>query len=137
MKDMHNRLSVAVALDQSNITSDTTTAGNIIDRAGDESLEFVPFTGTITDGDYTVLVEHGDDSGLSDAAAVPDTQLLGTEAGASFTADTDDDSVSKIGYVGDKRYVRVSIVSTNTTTGGNIGVVALLGHPRHTADEPV
>lgn len=132
LRDIHNETEQKNALDNQVIASDTTTVGEIIDMRGFESLEFLMLMGTLTDGDYLPLIEHGDDSGLSDAAAVPDGQLLGTEAGAAFTADTDDNKVSKIGYRGDKRFVRLSIVSTNFGTGGaTLGAVAVQMQARH------
>ena len=130
-RDLHNHLNQKVALDTAAISSDTTTVGNIIDMQGFESLEFLLQLGAITDGAYAVLIEDGDDSGLSDAAAVSDAFLLGLEATAAFTA-TDDDKVSKIGYIGPKRFVRLSIVSTGTTTGAAaVGATAVQGHARH------
>jgi len=129
-QDLYNEIKQINALDIQTIASNTTTAGDIIDTAGYSSLTFVFQTGTLTDGDYTVLIQDGDDSGLSDAAAVADTELLGTEAGASFTADGDDNKTSKIGYVGVKRYVRLSIVSTSTSSGAVVGAIAILGHAR-------
>lgn len=129
MKDLYNNIKVMNALDTKAIASNTTTAGEIIDLKGFDSLAFAFQTGTITDGDYTLLIEEGNESNLSDAAAVADDDLLGTEAAASFTADTDDNAVSKIGYRGNKRYVRISVISTNVTTGGTVGAIAVLGHP--------
>ena len=111
------------------VATDTTTNGEIIDLAGYDSAAFLFQTGTVTDGDYTVLIQEGDESDLSDATAVADADLTATEASISFTADTDDDKVSKIGYTGVKRYVRFNIVSTNTSSGAVLGAQAVLGHP--------
>lgn len=130
MKDMKNNIKVSNALNIQAIATNTTTAGAIIDTKGFGDLTFVFQTGTITDGDYTLLIHEGNNSALSDAAAVADADLLGTEAAASFTADTDDNKVSKIGYRGNKRYVRLSVVSTNVTTGGTVGATAVQGHPQ-------
>ncbi|RLB87082.1 MAG: hypothetical protein DRH26_16305, partial [Deltaproteobacteria bacterium] len=69
------------------------------------------------------------ESDLSDAANVADADLFGTEAGASFTADTDDAKTGKIGYKGTKRYVRCNIVSTSTSTGALIAMLAILAAP--------
>ena len=65
-------------------------------------------------------------SALSDAAAVPDEFLLGTEAGASFQFD-DDNEVRKIGYIGPKRYVRLTITPAANTGNADISAVAVLG----------
>lgn len=133
-KDLHNKVKVMNAFDIQSISSDTTTNGDIIDLQGYESCEFIFQTGTITDGDYTVLIQEGDESDLSDAGAVADGDLLGTESNASFTSNDDDNKVSKIGYGGGKRYVRFNVVSSNTTSGGTVGAIAVLGHA---SQEPV
>ncbi len=121
------------AFDIQAIGTDTTTNGDVIDTQGYEAVSFFFQTGTITDGDYTVLIQEGDESDLSDASAVADADLLpagtGQEADASFDADTGDNQVSKIGYRGTKRYVRFNVVSTNTSTGGTVGAIAILEYP--------
>lgn len=124
LRDLHNNIAVESALNTAAISSNTTTVGNIVDLSGDEAVEFIVQAGTITDGTYDVLVEEGDDSGLSDAANVADTELLGTEAAIQFVA-AEDNAVEKIGYRGAKRYVRLSLVSTGVTTGGTFGGVAV------------
>lgn len=135
MKDLHSNILQKVALNIQAISSDTTTVGNIIDTRGFQSCEFVNISGTITDGDYALLIEHGDEANLSDAAPVADADLIGTEAAASFDADDDDNKALRVGYIGEKRYVRASLVSTNTTSGGTLGVLAILGHPHVAATD--
>lgn len=122
--DLHHQINTAVALDNQAITTDTTTVGNIIDTLNYNGLEFVIQSATLTDGAYTPKIEDGDDSGLSDAADVSTTYLLGTIAEATFAL-TDDDTSKRIGYVGKKRYVRLSLVSASTSTGGTLGAVAI------------
>lgn len=126
-REMASEIKQLNAFDIQTISSDTTTNGDIIDLQGFDSCTFLFQTGTVTDGDYTVLIQEGDDSGLSDAAAVADADLTATEASVSFTADTDDNVVSKIGYIGSKRYVRFNVVSANTTSGAVVGAQAVLG----------
>jgi hypothetical protein len=127
-KDIHSNVKTLIALDVGTISSDTTTVGNIIDTAGFEGLEFSIQSGTITDGAYALLLEEGDDSGLSDAAAVPSDNTLGVLTG--FAA-ANDDSVLRVGSIGKKRYQRLSVVSTGTTTGGtNFTAQAILGFPK-------
>ena len=96
-REMHNTKFPNVALDQQAITSDTTTVGNIIDiqqEPGFNSLEFYIQSGVITDGAYAILLEHGDDPGLSDAAPVPDDELTNLESTAGFVA-ADDQAVKR------------------------------------------
>lgn len=115
-------------------TDNTAIVSAIIDTQGYEACEFILNIGTNTDTNATfaVLVEDGDESDLSDNAAVADAQLLGTEAEAAFTAADDDGSCRKIGYLGGKRYVRVTVTPSGNDSG-NIFVsgVAVLGHPRN------
>jgi hypothetical protein len=114
------------------VTDDTPYVSTILDKADFDSALFAGIFGTNTDANatFTVLVEDGDDSGLSDAAAVADEYLLGIEAmGLDFA---DDNSVFKIGYIGPKRYIRVTI--TPSGNSGNIFFAAMWiqGHARKT-----
>ncbi|NUN51825.1 MAG: hypothetical protein HUU06_03420 [Planctomycetaceae bacterium] len=122
-RDLHNAIEVRRGISPVISTDDTPVASQIIDRQGFDALEFVIQTGVIDDANATfaVLVEDGDDSGLSDAAAVADAELLGTEAGAAFTY-ANDNVVRKIGYAGRKRYVRLTI----TPTGNSANAVGAL-----------
>lgn len=130
MRDLHNNIHIKRAISPVSSSSDTALTSQIIDTAGYESLEFVIATGSLSDAaaTFTVLVEHGATSNLSDAAAVDDAQLLGTEADASFD-EADDDKVFKIGYVGGKRYVRLTITPSGNGAASLIAAVAVLGHP--------
>jgi len=125
-RDLHNTIVAENALNVSSITTNTTTAGSIIDRSGSRALEFLIHSGPLTDGAYTPLIQHGDQPDLSDATAVDETDLLGTEAEAVFVP-TDDNAVKKIGYAGIKRYVRLNIVSTGVTSGGSLSAIAVKG----------
>lgn len=126
--DLHNQVTPAVAFKTEAIASDTTTAGEIIDMDGYYSLEFILQSGTLTTGTYTPVIQHGDDSGLSDVATVGTDFLLGTIADATYAV-TDDDTVKRIGYVGKKRYVRLSITSASSAAG-TMSAVAINSDPR-------
>ena len=133
MRDLHNNIHVARAISPVSVADNTAQVSQIIDRQGYQSLEFLIATGSVADADATfvVLVEDGDNSGLSDAASVTDANLLGTEALAGFQYD-DDNEVRKIGYIGDKRYVRLTITPVNNASAAVIAAVAVLGHPNYT-----
>lgn len=131
MRDLHNNLTPLRLISPNAATTDNTAwVSQIVDRQGFESLEMVLNIGSLADADatFTVLAEHGDQSNLSDAAPIADADLLGTEALAGFTF-ADDNSVRKIGYVGPKRYVRVTVTPVNNTAAAYVSGVALLGHP--------
>jgi len=127
--DLSTLIKTESAFNLQEITTNTTTAGNIIDTAGFESLDFVLLAGTITTGVFTPVIEDGDDSGLSDAAAVADDFLIGTEVAAVISGSGASDSTRRIGYVGKKRYVRLSEVSSGTASGF-VAAVAIKSAPR-------
>lgn len=112
------------------VTDNTAVVSGIVDMQGYDSLTFLIAAGTLADADATfaVLVEEGDDSGLSDAAAVADANLLGTEALAAFTF-ADDGEARKIGYIGNKRYVRCTVTPSANAGSAPLAVIPLQGHP--------
>lgn len=132
MRDLFNSLKFVPALAPlaTAIADNTAQVSAIIDRRGFDGLVFAIATGTLADADatFTVLVEAGDVANLSDAAAVPDSELNGTEAGASFTF-ADDSKVMKIGYIGSKRYVRLTITPAANAGAAPLTAIAVLGYP--------
>ena len=105
MRDTYHNLKFVTAIAPVAVTDNTPIVGAIISNAGFQSLTYAIQTGTLADADATfaVLLEHGDVANLSDAVAVPDENLLGTEALAGFTF-ADDAATRKLGYIGDKGY---------------------------------
>ena len=142
MRDQSNNLHILNAISPIAARTDNTAiVSSIIDRRGYDSLTFGIAVGTNTDADatFTVLVEDGENSALSDAAAVADENLVGTEALASYTF-ADDAESRKIGYVGGKRYVRLTITPANNAAGNIfVAALAILGMPHilPTANPPV
>lgn len=138
MRDLISNIQVKRALSPVSVADNTAQVSQIIDRQGYDSLSFLILTGSLADADATfaVLVEEGDVSNLSDAAAVADADLIsqtyGTapETAAAFTFAADD-NVRKIGYRGVKRYVRLTITPAANASAALLAAVALLGHPEH------
>lgn len=135
MKDLHNNIKVSTAIAPQSVSDNTALVSSIIDTRGFNSLEFAIATGSIADADatFTVLVEDGNNSNMSDNAAVADAELLSTEAAASFQFD-DDNETRKIGYIGAKRYVRLTITPAANASAALISAVAIQGHA---ANNPV
>lgn len=138
--DLHNNIKFTKAIAPAAATTDNTAyVSDVIDTNGFLATEFAAVFGSIADADvtFTVLVEDGNtgtpgSTTLSDAAAVDDAYLLGTEAGTvtSGAASSgaapgfaDDNKTTKIGYIGPKRYVRVTI--TPAANSGNIFCAAM------------
>jgi hypothetical protein len=133
MKDQMNHLYPKRVISPVSVADNTAQVGQIIDRAGFESLTYVIATGSIADADatFTVLLDEGDASNMSDAAAVADADLIGTEALAGFQFD-DDNECRKLGYKGNKRYTRLTITPVNNASAAVIAAVAILGNPAMT-----
>jgi hypothetical protein len=75
---------------------------------------------------------------IQSCMAVADADLLGAEALASFTF-THDDETRKLGYVGDKRYTRLTITPAANASAALFSAVTILGWPSvaATANPPV
>lgn len=130
MRDLYNNIEVRraespVAAAQ---TDNTAIVTEIIDMRGFKSCVFAVVLGTLADAAFTTvfLLEDGDDSGLSDNTPVIDAQMDPTEVVAAFDQ-ADDDQVRKIGYVGEKRYVRLTITPSDNTGNLPIAIIAIMG----------
>ena len=113
--------------------SSAARASAIIDTQGYNSLTLVLVNGTNTDATATfaVTMEHGDSSTLADTAVPATTDLIGTLALAGFTF-ANDGTTRKLGYVGNKRYVRMTVTPTSNDNGDwFLAGIAILGHPTH------
>lgn len=121
---LHSEIEYRRALSPVSVSDTTAQVSQIIDLQGCRGCEFIIATGSIADADatFTVLLEHGDVSNLSDAAAVPDSDLLGTEALAGFQFD-DDNETRKLGYIGTKRYVRLTITPVSNASAALLTAV--------------
>lgn len=130
-RDLYNNMKALLAISPQEIGSNGAVNGAIIDTAGFESLLFSIAAGTLTDGAYTPSMTEGDESDLSDGTTVAAGDMLGTVAGATFAAADDDDVVKKVGYRGNKQYVRLTLTAASVTNGGFFSATAHLGHPRN------
>ena len=139
-RDLHNHIHPVRGVSPVATAGDNTAiVSQIIDRQGFNALEFLIACGAIPDADatYTCLVEHDDVIGFGTAVAVPDEELLGLESQASFIF-SDDNKIFKIGYVGYKQFVRVTLTPANNTGATLICIIAVLAEPKFlpTANPP-
>ena len=137
--DLHNRIAVKRAISPVSIADNTAAVSQILDMQGQMAACLVIATGSIADANvtFTVLLEEGDVSNLSDAAAVADADLIGTEALAGFQYD-DDNECRKLGYKGSKRYTRLTITPVANASAALLSAVAVLSGPQSapTANPP-
>ena len=127
-RELKSNLRCIEALAPQAISSDTTTDGAAIDLRGYDSCLFALHAGTLTDGTYTPVIEESATGTFTgEETAVADADLTNTEANTAMAA-TDDNTVKTIGYIGVKDYVRFTLTSASTSTGGTLGCLAILGH---------
>ena len=128
MKDNFNEINVKRVLSPASVADNTAQVGEIVDSKGFNSLTYLIATGSLADADatFTVLLEDGAAANLSDAVAVADAYLLGTEALASFIF-SDDNKCFKLGYIGNKRYTRLTITPGGNASAALLSAVAVLG----------
>jgi hypothetical protein len=132
MRDQKNNMHILNAISPVAARTDNTAiVSSIIDTRGYDALTFGIIIGTNTDTNATfaVTMDHGDASNLSDAAAVAATDLVGTLAAAGYDF-ADDAESRKVGYIGSKRYVRLTITPSGNDSGNIfIAAAAILGRP--------
>lgn len=134
MRDIANNLDFKPAFaPKAAVTDNTAQVSTILDRAGYESAVLALITGALSDANATfaVLLEESDASDMTGATAVADQDLIGTEALAGFDYAADG-MCRKLGYVGDKRYIRATVTPSGNTGDLFLGGVWVLGGARHT-----
>lgn len=125
---LHDRIKVVHAIAPAAIAANTN--GAFIDTAGFESLEFILHVGTamVGGGFDMTLEESATGAGGGEQAAVPAANIRGT---LPTVAIGDANKVFRVGCTSKERYVRPVLTETGTITGGVIGCVAVLGHPKN------
>lgn len=135
MRDNMHSLTFARVISPVVVSDNTAQVGQIIDRQGCDSLTYVINTGTLADVDATfaVTLQEGDIANLSDAGTVADVDMIsGTRGTAPLTAAAftfaSDDAVIRLGYIGNKRYTRLTITPSANTGSAPISAIAVKGH---------
>lgn len=128
MRDMHNNISVLHAITPAAVGTTGIAGGKIsgaLDRRGFESVEFIYSSGASASVADTItpVVYEGDTTNGS-FTSVANADLLGTEAALTLTAAKS----GRVGYNGNKRYLKLRLYGTGTATA-IVGAVAVLAKP--------
>ena len=121
MRDLYSNIGSALAI----IPAVKSAAGDgiSIDLKGYGSVAFIVTTGAIvSDGDFGVAVQESDASGSGFDAAP--AAFVDSNAPATLVAS----STYRLGYRGNKRYVRLQLTKAGGTSIA-LGAVAVLGNP--------
>jgi hypothetical protein len=100
-----------------------------VDTREADAVTLIPISNTITDAGtaagFSFVMEESDTTAAADATAVDDDQIIGTESDLTVTSNAADDSIpGGLGYVGSKRYVRLTVTGT-TGTNADVTVIAV------------
>jgi hypothetical protein len=113
------------------ITTDTTTVFAEVDLTGYAGALVIMSIGTMTDGDYEFQLFHADATGMSGEAEVASTDIIGSLPDWEDHA-TESNSVASVAYICQKGFIRVKVVSTNTSSGAtNVGCIICRIKPSH------
>lgn len=110
MRDLANNVAAVQAVAPAVLAATNTSAA--IDLQGFESAAVIINTGAIVSaGDFTAKLQESDTTTSGDFTDVVAANLVG-----SFPASLVADSVVKVGYVGNKRYLRTVITKNSGTS---------------------
>lgn len=129
--DNYHDLKVVQACAPQAVSADKT--GDAIDLLGFDSVLVELSVGVVTDGVYAFELQESDTTTAGDFTAVADGDLIGTEkTGIATGAGNGGSAIYKLGYIGNKRYIRYKITETSAgSTGMLAAVTAILGNPAH------
>jgi hypothetical protein len=124
MRDLKNNFDAVISLAPAARTASANGSG--VDLSGYGGAMVLVTTGLITDATHTIEVQESEDNATF--TAVADADLQGTEPAIGAA---DDNKVYRVGYLGNKRYVRVVVTVAGATTGGVLGASVVRGLPRY------
>lgn len=104
--------------------------GAAVDTVGFESIEYIINVGTaFVGGGFDVTLEESDTGAFGgEETAVPADETLGALPSIAIS---DTNTAFRVGSIGKKQFQRIVLTETGTISAGTIGVVAVLGHPKH------
>ncbi|WP_327587046.1 hypothetical protein OHA25_08545 [Nonomuraea sp. NBC_00507] len=123
--DIVNDISAVTSLPPASRTANATVNGTGVDLANVNAAAIIVTTGTITDGSHAITIEDSADN--SNWTAVAADERIGN---LPTVVAADDNTAFKFGYKGARRYLRVSVTTSGSTSGGVFGAVVVRGKPR-------
>ena len=132
MRDMLRNKQV-VQLGADTLSGVTPNASTWVDVRGFDACTIALLTGVVTDAGasagFTGTLQHSDTTAAADAVDCVAADTVDGEISLTVTVDTDDDKlIGGLGYVGNRRYVRLNFVGT-TGTDAIVHTLAFLHKP--------
>ena len=85
----------------------------------------------VSDAKVQVRLEDSDDDVTYEDVTLTDVLGPSAVSGGIVATVTNDNQILEIGYVGGKRYGRVTLIPTGLTNGGPVAAWFTKGNPRH------
>lgn len=106
------------------------TVGAAIDGAGFESLEYALHVGTaMVGGGFTATVFESETGAFAGEQSVAPADAI--RGGLPVISIGDANKTFRFGYIGKMRYTQLALTETGAITGGVVGCMAILGHPKN------
>ena len=116
IRDLHSSTTGAVGFAAAAITTNTTTAGAVIDLQNAGGVEFYIAVAARANGTFTPTIQLSNDAGMADPVTATDALGLRGTFGAQSANGIAQVGLARTTY----RYARLSIVSTATSGDGAI-----------------
>lgn len=128
--DIHNNIKVVLAVKPVAVGTTGIAGGQLsaaIDRKGYNACEFVfKSGGSASVADTITPLVYESDTTNGSFTSVANADLLGTETALTLT--TSAGRIGKVGYKGNKRYLKIRVYGTGTATA-LVDATAILGKP--------
>ena len=140
--DLHNNIAADQAVAPQTISGSALVSGDM-DLAGAKAVKILTTFGDIAEmgaspegaAQVAISLEHADDDGTGSAGTYADVtandvvgeDVAGTVTNGIVNTVTGDLTHSSFGYVGMKRFVRVTLTPTGLSTGGPVSCSVLKG----------
>lgn len=127
VREQASQFEVLRALDRVTINNTTPVDGDIIDTARRPAgLGFFIRANSLTTGDFTVIVQEGDQADMSDAATVQDEAIVGQVGTRVISAAITGGTWEKMAVVATKRYARINVTGASTPNA-SLEAIAVYG----------
>lgn len=121
MKDIKNNFDAVNSIDPDDYTADENGIG--VDLHEFDGSAVVFSVGTVTDGTHTPKIQESDDnSNWND---------VGTDNQEGSLVNLVSDTNQRVGYKGNKRYLRTVLTITGATTGAQVAALVIRGIPHY------
>lgn len=130
MRDLYNNLRVVQLIEPSADTGEAAITSTIVDLQGFDGVLLVVTFGELADAAFTgaITVTESDTAYFSSPNSVAAADLVAGTNPVTFNQ-ASDNYTYKIGYIGNKQFIRIEVATTANAGVFPVAAVAILGYP--------